>query len=263
MKLVAKSTTPCSSRRKEAHINRDARSQSLLGPSAIGLKNAAAFTLLELVVAAAMFAIIMAALGGVFYSTMKLRKRTDASLKGVHQLQQALIIIKSDLRSATIPGGVLSTNMSTSLELGSSGGTQFEFHAASGLLDNTGPWPDVQRVTYFLRQPAITTSTNGMDFIRGTTRNLLATVQTDFNEQILLNDVAQIWFEFWDGEAWLPDWDSSTQIESQLASAPKAIRFSIEFKQQADEPQPRILQVAVPVLTGGITNEVTTADTGQ
>ncbi len=222
-----------------------------------------AFTLLELIVAAAMFSIIMAALGGVFFGTMKLRKRTDESLVGVHQLQQALMIIKSDLRSATIPGGLLSTNMTTSLELAASGGTQFEFHTASGQSTGYEPWPDIQRVTYYLRQPQITTATNGMDLIRGTTRNLLATVQEDINEQILLHDVAQIWFEFWDGEAWIPDWDSDTQIASQAASAPEAIRFSIEFKQQPNEPQPRILQVAVPVFTGGITNVVATAEAEQ
>ena len=222
-----------------------------------------AFTLLELIVAAAMFSIIMAALGGVFFGTMKLRKRTDESLVGVHQLQQALMIIKSDLRSATIPGGLLSTNMTTSLELAASGGTQFEFHTASGQSSGYEPWPDIQRVTYYLRQPQITTATNGMDLIRGTTRNLLATVQEDINEQILLHDVAQIWFEFWDGEAWLPDWDSDTQIASQAASAPEAIRFSIEFKQQPNEPQPRILQVAAPVFTGGITNVVETAEAEQ
>ena len=219
-----------------------------------------AFTLLELIVAAAMFSIIMAALSGVFFGTMKLRKRTEESLKGAHQLQQALMIIKGDLRSATIPGGLLSTNMTTSIELSSSGGTQFEFHTASGLLNNTEPWPDIQRVTYFLRQPQITTATNGLDLVRGTTRNLLASVQADFSEQILLNDVAQIWFEFWDGAAWIPDWDSDTQIESELASGPEAIRMSIQFQQQSNEPQPRILQVAVPVLTGGITNTVETAE---
>jgi type II secretion system protein J len=222
-----------------------------------------AFTLMELLVAAAMFSIIMAALSGAFFSAMKLRKRTTESLHSVHQLQQALTIIKRDLRSATIPGGILSTNMSTSLELASSGGTQFEFHTASGLLNPFEPWPDIQRVTYFLRQPQITTATNGMDLIRGTSRNLLATVQEDFTEEILLHDVAQLAFEFWDGEAWLPDWDSDTQIAAQSISSPEAIRCSIEFKQQPNEPQPRILQIAVPVLTGGITNVVATAGTEQ
>lgn len=226
-----------------------------------GRRRQSAFTLLELIVASAMFAIIMAALSGVFFGTMKLRKRTDESLKGVHLLQQALMIIKSDLRSATIPGGVLSTNMTTSIELSSSGGTQFEFHTASGLLNNFEPWPDIQRVTYYLRQPNITTATNGLDLVRGTTRNLLASVQEDFNEQTLLHDVAQIWFEFWDGTAWIPDWDSDTQIETESASAPEAIRFSIQFQQQPNEPQPRILQIAVPVMTGGITNVVETAET--
>ena len=70
-------------------------------------------------------------------------------LKDSHQLQQALAIIKNDLRSATIPGGVLSTNMSTSFELTGSGGSQFEFHTASGLLNTATPWIDIQRVTYF------------------------------------------------------------------------------------------------------------------
>jgi type II secretory pathway pseudopilin PulG len=219
----------------------------------------AAFTLLELTVAAMMFAIIMAALGGVFFSTMKLRKRTDDALKDTHQLQQALAIIKSDLRSATLPGGVLSTNMSTSFELTASGGSQFEFHTATGLLNSFEPWIDIQRVTYFLRQPAAATRTNGMDLIRGTTRNLLATVQEDFNEQILYHDVDQMAFEFWDGTAWISDWDSTTQTESELAAAPEAIRLSLELTQRPNERVSRILTVTVPIFTGGITNAVAVA----
>lgn len=214
----------------------------------------AAFTLLELTVASVMFAIIMAALGGVFFSTMKLRKRTDEMLKDSHQLQQALTIIKNDLRSATIPGGVLSTNMSTSLELTGSGGGQFEFHAASGLLNTATPWIDIQRVSYFLRRPTEASNTNGMDLVRGTTRNLLAAAQEDFNEQILYHDVEQMAFEFWDGTSWLTDWDSTAQIESEFASAPTAIRLSLELTRRPNEDVPRILTVTVPVFTGGITN---------
>ncbi|MGY8652848.1 MAG: type II secretion system protein GspJ [Verrucomicrobiia bacterium] len=216
----------------------------------------AAFTLMELTVAALMFSIIMAALGGVFFSTMKLRNRTDDMLKDSHQLQQAISIIKNDLRGATLPGGVLSTNMSTSFELSGSGGSQFEFHTASGLLNNFEPWTDIQRVTYFLRQPAAATRTNGMDLIRGTTRNLLATVQEDFNEQILYHDVNQMAFEFWDGTTWVTDWDSTTQIESELASAPEAIRLSLELTQRPNEQVSRILNITVPIFTGGITNAV-------
>lgn len=221
----------------------------------------AAFTLLELTVASAMFAIIMAALGGVFFSVMKLRKRTDEMLKDSHQLQQAMAIIKNDLRSATIPGGVLSTNMSTSLELTGSGGGQFEFHTASGLLNTSTPWIDIQRVSYFLRQPTEGSNTNGMDLIRGTTRNLLAAAQEDFNEQILYRDVEQLAFEFWDGATWLTDWDSTTQIESELASAPKAIRLSLELTRRPNERVSRILTVTVPIFTGGITNAVAAATT--
>ena len=66
-------------------------------------------------------------------------------------------------------------------------------------------------------------------------------------------------FEFWDGTAWISDWDSTTQTESELAAAPEAIRLSLELTQRPNERVSRILTVTVPIFTGGITNVVAVA----
>ena len=53
-----------------------------------------AFTLLELLIAVMAFAIVLAAINGVFYSGLKLRNRSAASLEKSLPLAQALTVLK-------------------------------------------------------------------------------------------------------------------------------------------------------------------------
>jgi len=230
----------------------------------------AAFTLLELLIAVVAFAIVLAAINGVFYSALKLRNRSAASLQKSLPLTQALIILKRDLASLA-PPGTLAHDLQTSPTgsgatsqprfgslagaAGGAGGLASQvgpdFYTHSGLLDTSSPWPSVQKVAYLLVD-----STNrnalGKDLIRAVTRNLLPSgnVAEEPVEQLLLADVAEATFFFHDGTDWLESWDSAT-ADPKL---PRAIRLQLQmaFEDRATRQQP--IELIVPIVTEASTN---------
>jgi len=66
---------------------------------------ASAFTLMEVMLALMVSAIVLAAIGGVFYSAIRLRDRTAAMLDESTPLHQALSFLRRDLQGALPPGG--------------------------------------------------------------------------------------------------------------------------------------------------------------
>src|SRR4051812_18239005 len=68
---------------------------------------APAFTLLELLIAVSIFAIVLAAINGVFYGAMRLQRTATRSVEAAFPLQQTLAILKRDLQGIVAPGGML------------------------------------------------------------------------------------------------------------------------------------------------------------
>src|SRR6266699_6941856 len=65
-----------------------------------------AFTLMEVMLALAVSAIVLAGIGGVFYSALRLRERTVAMLDEAMPIHQALAVLRRDLRGALPPAGI-------------------------------------------------------------------------------------------------------------------------------------------------------------
>jgi type II secretory pathway pseudopilin PulG len=59
-------------------------------------------------------------------------------------------------------------------------------------------------------------------------------------ESRLADDVTQVRFEFWDGQAWIPNWDTREQTERRL---PAAVRMT--YRREGDTTD-RVLVVRVP-----------------
>src|SRR5690242_9113478 len=64
----------------------------------------AAFTLMEVMLALTVSAIVLAAIGGVFFAALRLRDRTSAALDETAPLYQALSIMRCDFQGALPPG---------------------------------------------------------------------------------------------------------------------------------------------------------------
>ena len=239
------------------------------------------FTLLELLLAVAAFALVLAAINGVFYGALKLRNKTVAGFDESLPLQQTLTILKRDLANIVVPGGTLSGTLQTSANSGmnssansssssstssSSSGNNSSalvnngmvlgqssptLYTATASLDETSPFAEVQKVSYQLVSSTNLSST-GRDLVRSVTRNLLPTLQDQAVKQSLLTGVQSITFQFHDGSQWRDSWDSTTADSARL---PHAIKVQL---QMAAEPSARTLptpvELVVPLLVDGGSN---------
>lgn len=244
-----------------------------------------AFTLLELLIAIAAFAIVLAAINSVFYGALRLRNRTTETFDAALALQHTLGFLRSDIANLLPPGGTMAgqlqttPNTASSSSSGSSSGLNSgasspsmallnaatrpgqsspEFHTTTGVIDETSPWSEVQKVAYYL-----VPSTNGLpgrDLVRSVARNLLPSLQEQPVVTPLLTGVESIFFQYHDGAQWKDSWDSATETTSRL---PAAIRVQIQLAAETRGTRlPAPIEMVVPILTYGGTNSTTEASGG-
>jgi len=247
-----------------------------------------AFTLLEVLIAVMAFAIVLAAINTVLYGALRLRNRTSEAIERSFPVQQALAIIRRDLEGIVPPGGTIAGTFQGGPTIDRSGFGSLnltmdrtdgpEIYTATGSVDDYSPWGDVQKVTYYLREPTNRVSGAGRDLVRVAARNLLAPIEDEPAEQRLLGNIESIQFEYFDGSDWLDNWDStSSQITSGQSPdpatsnvLPKAIRVLIQpavlesggRAMLRTEARP-LIELVVPVLVQGWTNLTQSTEQSQ
>ena len=235
------------------------------------------FTLLEVLLAVIAFSIVLAAIHSVFSSGLRLRNRTAALVEETTPMEQTVAIIKGDLAGLVLPGGTLFGSLQTDISQNSglqnnssqsgsilarrsssrlAGQSSPDFYTTTGVVDNTSPFAEVQRVSYFLTTP--TNDATGMDLYRSVTRNLLPVLTEDPANQFLMGGVQEIYFYFYDGTEWRDTWDSTTpdQATGLTNNLPQAVKVQIQL---ASERQSRLqgapVEIVVPLLVSASTNQ--------
>lgn len=236
--------------------------------------NTRAFTLIEILIATAIFSTILVAMNTVFHGALRLRKTTSSIVERAIPINHALSVIKRDLRSTFASGGVFGGSMKGGYQSGSFGPESslpgssisfLEFHTTTGASDDSRVFnvqndferfSEVQRIAYSLREPVYSTNLAGMELVRSITRNLLAVneFQEPPVELPLLDGVENLEFFFYDGELWQESWDSAVDTNSVL----KAVKVYIEFAAiNRDERLRRApLQIVVPIVAQASTNQL-------
>ncbi|KPL09037.1 hypothetical protein AMJ85_07340, partial [candidate division BRC1 bacterium SM23_51] len=177
------------------------------------------FTLLEVLVAAAMFAVIVGALYSVFYGALRLRENSYLAFEKNLPKDYVVEIIKRDLANVATPAGILAGAMiGEKEEQGELRFDRLEIHTASGMVNDTEPWGDIQKIEYSLEQPAERredreerATPESYDLVRAVTRNLLASTTEEPETQRLLQGVQSLAFRYYDGQDWQDSWDSTTR----------------------------------------------------
>jgi type II secretion system protein J len=219
------------------------------------------FTLMEMLLALAISAIVLAGIGGVFYSAMRLRERTMAALDESAPLYRALGFLRRDLKGALPPGGMMAGDFKIgALNSGAGQAVGIQFTTTTGVLKDELPWGDVQEITYELRDPVVRTNGAGKDLIRTISRNLLSTTALDYNEQWLLGNVESLEFNGFDGMNWRELWDTSI-TETNL---PNAVRMRIQLvaDDTIDVRNRQPIELWVPLVIQSRTNQVQQASGG-
>jgi len=218
-----------------------------------------AFTLVEVLLALAICAIVLVAINAVFATAVRLRDRTSAGVDENLPVERTLEVLTHDLKGTVGPRGFLagdfkcgaqatSTSMGMSGEAGQGG---LDFFTDTGAINDTAPWGDLQEVMYELKAPADRNKT-GMDLVRCVNRNLLATTTQTPDIQPLLSHVESVDFDCYDGSQWRNTWDTSNGD----TNLPTAVRIRIQLTAQVGEDASKKapIELMVPLVTITRTN---------
>lgn len=190
------------------------------------MARAAGFTLIEVLVASTISAVLIVALYAVFHGALNLRESTFERVDHSLPRSYASQTLRRDFAAMTPPSGILAGPL-----LGERGEDNalrtdsLEFYTASAVVAAGEPWGDIQKVEYRLGESDSSGSEEGRDFVRVVTRNLLATTTEEPPERRLLTGVESLEFSYYDGEIWEESWDSTTHENE----SPLAVRVRIEF----------------------------------
>jgi type II secretion system protein J len=217
-----------------------------------------AFTLIEMILAIGVAAIVLIAVNMVFFTALHLRDDTADMVDAATPIDATVTFLKRDLQCAVTPTNGTSKILSGGFRVGNginsvgaSDPVAIEMFTASGALSDSAPWGDIQRVTYELKNPA-SQPANGRDLYRSITRNLLAVSTPDVTDQLMLSGVTSVKFSCYDGAQWNDTWDTTdpTAVNTNL---PLAVRVDIQMSGNANV-QP--VEIVVPIDSQSRTNAV-------
>ncbi len=225
-----------------------------------------AFTLIEMVLAIGVAAIVLIAVNAVLFAALRLREATSDVVDAAGPVDQTVTFLRRDLQCAVTPTNGTSKVLSGDFKVGdvTSPGVPepvaIEMFTATGALGVNAPWADIQRVTYELRQPADRSAT-GRDLVRSVTRNLLTLTTPEVEDQLMLSGVASIKFSCFDGSQWQDTWDT-TGLTSMNTNLPSAVRVDIQMSGNGGATAEPI-EMVVPIDSQSRTNMVLTTTSGS
>jgi type II secretion system protein J len=226
--------------------------------------NRHAFTLIEMILAIGVAAIVLIAVNAVLFTALRLHQATADMVDAASPIDQTVTFLRRDLQCAVTPTNGTSKVLSGDFRVGnvtSLGVAQpvaIEMFTATGALNASTPWADIQRVTYGLKPPADRSAT-GQDLVRSVARNLLTVTTPEVDDQVMLSGVASIKFSCYDGAQWQDTWDT-TGATSVNTNLPLAVRVDIQMSGN-NNAQP--VELVVPIDSQSRTNMVLTATTGS
>ena len=225
-----------------------------------------AFTLIEMILAIGVAAMVLIAVNTALFASLRLRDATANLVDGATPLDQTVSFIRRDLQCVVTPTNGTSKVLSGDFKTGSvssPGVTEpvaIEMFTATGALSDSAPWGDIQRVTYELKQPAGRNAA-GKDLYRSVVRNLLTFTTPEAQDQFMLSGVQSIKFSCFDGLTWQDAWDT-TGVTSAYTNLPLAVRVDIQMAgDNAANAAP--IEMVVPIDAQTRTNAVPTTAGGS
>ena len=227
----------------------------------IGTNNEMAFTLVEMILAIGVAALVLVAVNAVLFTSLHLREVTTNVVDAATPVDQTVTCLRRDLQCIVTPTNGTSKILSGSFRVGNgissvgvSDPVAAEIYTASGALSANTPWADIQRVTYELKN---STAVSGRrDLYRSVTRNLLSVSTPDVADQLMLSGVQSVKFSCYDGAQWNDTWDT-TDPTSVNTNLPLAVR--VEIKLAGSDKNNGPIQLVVPIDSVVRTNMVLTS----
>jgi len=216
-----------------------------------------AFTLIEMILAIGVAALVLIAINAVLFAALRLRNTTTDVVDAATPVDGTMMFLRRDLECVMTPTNGTTKVLSGDFKVGNvtSAGVPepvaIEMFTATGALSDNAPWADIQRVTYELKQPT-DPSAVGKDLVRSVMRNLLPVTTPEVEDQLMLTGVQSIQFSCYDGSQWQDTWDT-TGLTSVNTNLPVAVRVDI---QMAGNNNAGPIELVVPIDAQSRTNAV-------
>ncbi len=187
------------------------------------------FTLLELLVATAMTAVLAGSLYATLHVAFGARRSALATVEQVRRAELAVELVRADLESAVVPNGILAGPFLGEDATGASGRPSdgLVFYCTADGATQTEGTGDI-RMVEFSCQPA--EDGTGMVLCRRLTTNLLATKVQEPVEEVLCRGVRAFDLKYFDGMDWQDAWDST----SRDSTLPLAVEVTLELSGQEE-----------------------------
>jgi len=177
-----------------------------------------AFTLIEMLVALALTAVLAGSLYMSLHISLGARKRIRAAVVPVRSAATALDLVQRDLYSALPPTGILAgafIGTDDQAAVGGADGDSMEFYALADARGGDG----IRKIEFAL---VLSEDATDNTLVRRVTENLLAPETPEPTEEILSRNVTSLNFRYFDGTVWTDTWDSGA-VDNILPAVVEAI----------------------------------------
>lgn len=212
------------------------------------------FTLLELILATAIAAMMALTLYSAMSSGFRARTSSLAQMRNIQSATIALDLVERDLQSILPASGTLSGPM-----LGYAMGTpgreadSIDFHCIGRDRNSDSPLSEgFRRVQIVLR-----TDTPTPTLVRRVRTNLLAPVQPDAVEETLATDIVGFSVRYFDGLGWYSEWDSLLQANALPVAIEVTVRVEETRLLGATQPYSVTRLIRLPCAVPAVETEAT------
>lgn len=189
-----------------------------------------AFTLLEMLVAMAMIAVLAGSLYATLHVAFRARRTALKAVEPVRKAELAMQLLRADIQSAVVPRGVLAGSF-----FGEDGTDGIGRECDSLLLYCTTPRARQAEGTGDVRMIELVCEPEedgtGMVLLRRTTVNLLAPTINEPAEEVLCRGVHAFGLRYFDGVDWQDSWDSGARDNT----LPSAVEVTLELEAEGDQ----------------------------
>ncbi len=226
---------------------------------------AGGFTLIEVLVAVAISAILILGVNTVLYNSFHLRDRAYESAASTTTQQYALKIMKRDLLNLIPPNGTLAGDFYGETNIGDvRESDRLTLYTTTGSISETEVWGEIQKVQYALMEVKEYGEEYNYFLVRAVTRNVSTTIEEIPEVIPLLSNVVSLRFYYYDGESWTRSWDP----EVQETSLPMAVRVEMILSPHRDGEQERnknfiTRELVVPILAESFTLDPSSEETEE
>lgn len=183
---------------------------------------AAGFTLLEVILAVMVTAIVTAGLFASMSGVFKTRRQVEDHLSGRDASRAAVTLIRQDLQCVPPAGGRISGVFIGEDETGmnSVDTDTLTYVTANPALGSDQDFADLRQVE--LRLLESSEDPDHYVLARLVTGNLLATTTPEPSLQVLARRVVSMDVQYYDGGEWLDEWDS-TELDNEIPAAVQVV----------------------------------------